>query len=141
MNFRRRDQPQPLGFQLAPLVDILLVLLLYFILTWNFALTESQLDISVPSAREGREAQRAIGQMIINVDAQGEILVNRRRLTGEELLDILKQLSNAFPDQPVVLRGDREASYSHIVRVLDICREANIWNVAFATARPESITP
>lgn len=136
MNFRLRAQPQPLGFQIAPLVDILLVLLLYFILTWNFSLTEKQLDISVPSADQGRDAMRAIGQMIINVDAQGRIIVNRRVLTGDELREMLLKLSSSFPDQAVVLRGDQDTDYRHIVRILDICRAANIWNVAFATSRP-----
>ncbi len=137
MRFLRAQPLQPLGFQIAPLVDVLLVLLLYFILTWNFALTESQLDISVPTAREGREAQRAIGQMIVNVDGEGRIIVNRRTLNPDELLDILQKLASDYPDQAVVLRGDAGASYSAIVRVLDICRAANIWNVAFATANTE----
>jgi biopolymer transport protein ExbD len=137
MNFQRSSPLQPLGFQIAPLVDVLLVLLLYFILTWNFALTESQLDISVPTAREGRDAQRAVGQMIVNVDQQGNIIVNKRVLRPEELVDILKKLSANFPDQAVVLRGDENANYRAIVRVLDICRDANIWNVAFATSKPK----
>ncbi len=139
MNFQRSTPLQPLGFQIAPLVDVLLVLLLYFILTWNFALTESQLDISVPTAREGREAQRAVGQMIVNVDQPGNIIVNRRILSPEQLLDILKQLASNYPDQAVVLRGDENANYRAIVRVLDVCREANIWNVAFATSKPKEV--
>jgi biopolymer transport protein ExbD len=116
------------------------VLLLYFIQTWNFALTESQLDISVPSAKEGSEAPRAVGQMIVNVGATGEILVNRRSLTPDELKEILVKLSKDYPDQAVVLRGDQQASYKHIVQVLDVCRAANIWNVAFATAK-EKVEP
>ncbi len=140
MNFQRTTRLRPLGFQIAPLVDVLLVLLLYFILTWNFALTESQLDISVPTAREGRSAERAIGQMIVNVDVQGNIIVNRRVLAPDELLRILKRLGAEFPDQAVVLRGDERVNYRAIVRVLDICREAKIWNVAFATSKPKDET-
>ncbi len=137
MKFQHATPLRPLGFQIAPLVDVLLVLLIYFILTWNFALTESQLDISVPTAREGRPAERAIGQMIVNVDAQGNIIVNRRVLSPEELLGILRRLGSDFPDQAVVLRGDERVNYKAIVRVLDICREAKIWNVAFATSKPK----
>jgi biopolymer transport protein ExbD len=50
----------------------------------------------------------------------------------------LEKISGLYPDQAVVLRGDQSADYRHIVAVLDICRAANIWNVAFATGRPES---
>ncbi len=41
-----------------------------------------------------------------------------------------------YPDQAVILRGDGHVEYNHIVDVMDTCREANIWNVAFATVRP-----
>ncbi len=135
MNFRRQAQPTSLGFQIAPLIDVLLVLLLYFILTWNFALTETQLDITVPTATEGREAPRAIGQLIINIGPEGQILINRAEKSPAELKEILARLAENYPDQAVVLRGDQSADYRHIVQVLDVCRAANIWNVAFATAK------
>jgi biopolymer transport protein ExbD len=40
-----------------------------------------------------------------------------------------------FPDYAIILRGDQQAKYEDIVAVLDICREARIWNVAFATSK------
>ena len=43
----------------------------------------------------------------------------------------------AYPDQALILRGDREASFDHIVKVLNVCKQANIWNISFATAPPE----
>jgi biopolymer transport protein ExbD len=64
--------------------------------------------------------------------------MNRRTLSAEELTATLRQISELYPDQAVILRGDESADYRHIVTVLDICRAANIWNVAFATGRPES---
>jgi biopolymer transport protein ExbD len=54
------------------------------------------------------------------------------------LTSTLRKISELYPDQAVILRGDQAADYRHIVAVLDICRAANIWNVAFATGRPES---
>ena len=44
MNFRRHAKPEVFGFQIAPMVDILLVLLVFFIVTWNFSLSEKELD-------------------------------------------------------------------------------------------------
>ena len=43
----------------------------------------------------------------------------------------------AYPDQALILRGDRAASFDHIVKVLNVCKQANIWNISFATTPPE----
>jgi biopolymer transport protein ExbD len=51
MKFRRQaEPPQAFGFMIAPMVDILLVVLVFFIVTWNFALAENELDVRVPSS-------------------------------------------------------------------------------------------
>jgi biopolymer transport protein ExbD len=138
MKFRRQaETPQALGFMIAPMVDILLVVLVFFIVTWNFALAENELDVRVPSAAKANEPQPYVGQVVINVKSDGAIVVNRQPKTGPELLDQLKKLSQLYPDQAVIVRGDEAVNYKHIVEVLDICRQADIWNVAFATGKPE----
>jgi biopolymer transport protein ExbD len=133
MNFRNQAEPRILGFMIAPMVDILLVILVFFIVTWNFALAENELDVRVPSATKANEPQPYVGQVVINVKADGTIVVNRQPKSPTELLDQLKQLSQLYPDQAVIVRGDELVNYKHIVEVLDICRQADIWNVAFAT--------
>ena len=137
MNFRRHAEPRVLGFLIAPMVDILMVLLVFFIVTWNFALSENELDVRVPSAAKANEPQPYVGQVVINVKANGTIVVNRQQKTVAELLDQLKKLAQLYPDQAVIVRGDEAVDYKHIVQVLDICREADIWNVAFATGKTE----
>lgn len=137
MNFRRHAEPRVLGFLIAPMVDVLMVLLVFFIVTWNFALSENELDVRVPSAAKANEPQPYVGQVVINVKANGTIVVNRQQKTVPELLDQLKKLAQLYPDQAVIVRGDEAVDYKHIVQVLDICREADIWNVAFATGKTE----
>ena len=53
MNLRRHATPQHPGIQLAPLVDVLLLLLIFFLLTWNAARNENELDVKVPKASVG----------------------------------------------------------------------------------------
>ena len=134
MNFRTRVQPEQRGFLIAPMVDILLVLLGFFMLTWSFSRQERELDVQMPSAGEAKEQRRSVGEVIVNVKSDGTLVMNRRTMSGEELLTALKRVSSLYPDQAVVLRGDRRVDYGNIVRTLDLCRQANIWNVAFATA-------
>lgn len=119
------------------MIDVVFLLLIFFLVTWNFARQETELDVKVPTAREGKENRRAIGEVILNVRADGSIVMNRRTYTPEELQAALARIAEMYPDQAVVLRGDENTDYRFIVDVLDICRGANIWNVAFATSKPE----
>jgi biopolymer transport protein ExbD len=137
MNFRGSIQNNAPGFQIAPMVDIVFLLLIFFLVTWNFSRSETELDVRVPKAREGKETRRAVGEVIINVKTNGTIVMNRRQMPPTELQDTLQKIASLYPDQAVILRGDESADYRHVVEVLDICRRANIWNVAFATSRPE----
>ena len=122
---------------IAPMVDILLVVLVFFIVTWNFALTENELDVRVPSASKANEPQPYVGQVVINIRPDGTIVVNHQPKTAAELLAQLKKLAQLYPDQAIIVRGDDNVNYKHIVEVLDICRQADIWNVAFATGKPD----
>ena len=55
MNFRARFQTEPIAFQLAPMIDVILFLLTFFLLTWNVARYETELDVRVPTAKQGEE--------------------------------------------------------------------------------------
>ncbi len=134
MNFRRSQSLPTPTFQLAPMIDILLVVLCFFILTWNSALHENELDVRVPSAKSAKEAQPYLGQVVINIRSDGTFVMNKSPLDRDELLVRLKKLSGLYPDQAVIVRGDESVEYRFIANVLDICRSADIWNVAFATA-------
>lgn len=134
MNFRTSTQPEPRGFLIAPMVDILLVLLGFFMLTWSFSRQERELDVQMPSASEAKEHRSSVGEVIVNVKSDGTLVMNRRVMTPDDLLDALTRVAKLYPDQAVVLRGDQHVDYGHIVETLDLCRRANIWNIAFATA-------
>jgi len=133
MNFRKRAQPQLLGFQIAPMVDILLVLLVFFIVTWNFAITENELDVKVPTAASATEQKVANQPAVINVRKDGTVVMERKELTLDKLREKLRGLSEVDPDFAVVLRGDKQLPFENLVAVMDVCRQANIYNMAFAT--------
>jgi len=135
MNLRRHAAPQHPGIQLAPLVDVLLLLLIFFLMTWNAARNENELDVKVPKASAAKEKAAPIGDVVVNVKADGNVVVNRRTLSAAELTDMLKNLVQLYPDQAVVIRGDEAGAYKNVVSVLNICSEAGVTNVAFATAK------
>jgi biopolymer transport protein ExbD len=135
MNLRGRAQLHHPGIQLAPLVDVLLLLLIFFLMTWNAARNENELDVKVPKASAAKEKTAPIGDVVVNVKADGNVVVNRRTLTAAELSELLKGLVQLNSEQAVVIRGDEAGAYKNVVGVLNICSEAGITNVAFATAK------
>jgi biopolymer transport protein ExbD len=135
MNLRGRAQLHHPGIQLAPLVDVLLLLLIFFLLTWNAARNENELDVKVPKASAAKEKSAPVGDVVVNVKADGNVMVNRRTLTSAELTDLLKNLVQLNSEQAVIIRGDETGAYKNIIGVLNICTEAGITNVAFATAK------
>lgn len=133
MRFRRRTAPEIMGFQIAPMVDVLIVLLCFFIATWSFARKEMELDVKVPAAQSANEPVSTVNQTVLNVKQDGTVVWNRKVVANDELLPRLQSLARLYPDYAIILRGDERAAYKAIVSVLDTCRAAGIWNVAFAT--------
>ena len=120
------------------MIDVVFQLLIFFIVTWQFARFERDMDISVPSAEQAENKDRQAGEIIINVRKDGTIVLNGLVMEHDALLAKLRSISEAYPDQAVILRGSSEADFQSIIDVLDVVKEAGIWNVAFATTKPES---
>src|SRR3954451_24565204 len=118
MKFRRRSDPQVIGFQIAPMVDVLLVLMCFFIVTWSFAKNEMELDVKVPAADKGENKGAVMNQTVLNVKADGTVIWSQKVVTLDVLLDRLKVLVGLYPDYAIILRGDSTASYQSIIRVL-----------------------
>ena len=137
MKFSSR-QPEPAGMQLAPMIDIVFLLLIFFIVTWQFSRSETELNVSVPTAEEGSELNRPKGEIIINVLSDGVIRVEGLTVDLLQLQDKLSAIARQFENQPVRIRGDGQVPYQRIVEVIDTCQKSGIWNISFATQRPEA---
>jgi biopolymer transport protein ExbD len=135
MKFTSR-QPEPAGMQLAPMIDIVFLLLIFFIVTWQFSRSETELSVSVPTAEEGADPERQRGEIIINVLADNSIRVEGSTVDLAQLHDKLSAIAKQFENQPVRIRGDGKVAYQRIVEVIDTCQKAGIWNISFATQRP-----
>ncbi len=136
INFRQAEYVRPLpAIQMIPLIDILFVTLAFFMaLSLHFNL-ESELNISVPQAVSSADARMAPEEIVINILRDGAVIVNQKRVTVDELAALLAKTAELYPGQPVVLRADQKTFHGHVVRVLDTCAKAKIWNISFATTR------
>lgn len=136
MNFRKRFQNNQTGFQMAPMVDIMFLLLIFFMAATLFAQWENLMGISLPTADSAVRAVRQ-RELIINLDEQGDIYINSVKKTPDELEEILVQVADVFREQPVIIRADAKTHHEKVIKVMDICRKVDIRDVAFATLSPE----
>ncbi len=137
MKFRDHRAQDTAELELAPMMDVVFLLLIFFIVTWQFARFEHDMDIAVPAAENSDDKERTVGEIVINVRKEGEVVLNGTVVDSEGLYSRLKLISEEYPDQAVILRGDASADFQYVMNVLDQVKRAGIWNVAFATTKPE----
>ena len=141
MKFGHQMRLEPEPIQLAPLIDVVFLILIFFLVTSVFGVYESEMDITLPTAASATPLERTQGEIIINVRADGGIVVNDRIIAPEELDAVLKRVAEYFPGGAVIVRGDEAATLGNAVRVLDACRKADIQNVSFAAVPQASAAP
>ena len=125
------------GFQIAPMVDVVFVLLLFFMASAGQNITEGFFQIGLPSSAPGG-ADKPIVPIVVDVDQIGNVFVNGNPMSGGPKDRELKQLSEflsgamkASPEDPVIVRPNMEARHERVVDVLNACRVAHVQKLTF----------
>jgi biopolymer transport protein ExbD len=137
VNFRGKQKVEAPTFQLAPMIDVVFLLLCFFIASQIFSQWETEIGIVLPTSVSGDPPDRLPGEIIINIGPAGNVVINKQEFNDEDLHKLLKRVSHIYKGQPVLIRADRLTAYEHIIHVLDLCREADIGNISFATIQAE----
>ena len=137
MNFKTKANAQVPGFQMAPMIDVVFLLLCFFMASQLFSQWETEIDVTLPTASSSQVPERLPGEIIVNILEDGDVVVNRQMLDADGLTALLQRIVDLFPGQPVVIRADKRTDYEHVIKVLDACRLCDIWNVSFATGTVE----
>lgn len=132
MKFQTRE-PEKADFPLAPMVDVVFLLLIFFIATMQYTQSERELNVSVPVAEEGADARQTVGEIIVNVRESGEVVVDKSVMNKAQLFEKLKRIAAVHKNQAIRIRGDGKVEYQKIVEVIDVCQKAGIPNISFAT--------
>ena len=114
------------SIELTPIIDMVFLLLIFFLVATTFHQTEREMQIALPSAASAGPISAAMREVIINVDVNGRIIVNGAVLDSEELESLIETAVSENPDQKVTVRADRDTIYAHVVNVLDISKGAGI---------------
>ncbi len=120
---------------MVALIDVLFVLLSFFMSMFIHLNFESQLGISVPQASSSIEAKEAFQEIVINILRDGTTVINEKSFSPAALEALLIKTAQIYPGQSVVVRADEKTYHEFVVRVLDACAKAKIWNISFATTK------
>jgi len=115
------------SLSITPLIDVVFLLLIFFLVSSRFSEEERQLDLNLPSISEALPATDQPAEIVINIDDQGRYFVD-----GEfrDLAAIEQVLRSAKRDNPltqtVVIRADKTAGWGLVAQAMDICRKVGV---------------
>ncbi len=138
MKFSVDGNSKPPTLALTSMLDVIFLLLCFFVTVSVYSQWESEISIQLPSAETSEEPNRLPGEVIVNVTDSGNVRLNGMSVDLGDLKNRLSKLSKIYPDQSVIIRADKSARYEHLVKVIDTCRKAGVWNFSLATSNEDA---
>ena len=129
----RRRHSEDIGFQIAPMIDITWILIIFFMVTTRLADDQYAVDVALPLASTGMIPKDVSGREIISIDKTGKYFVGSEELNLSELTAHLKQRMIDFPPLKVYVRADQLTPAKQIKQLMGACAEATAIEVIFGT--------
>jgi len=140
MNFRRHRRREDWGVDLTPLIDVVFLLLIFFMVSTTF-IRETQLRIDLPEA-SGEPREQDDDAIEITVDGRGDYAVNNRLLLNSDLETLLRALAEVSEGRSadarrVSITADANASHQSVVRAMDAAGQVGLSRISITTRHPE----
>ena len=138
MNLRRSRSDEP-DVNLTPLIDVVFILLLFFMVSTTFQ-RESEINIELPEASAEPVEEREETLEIV-IDAEGHYFIDEQQVVNTELETLKQAIQNFLGERseiPVVIRADRQTPYESVVRAMDATAQLGLLQMSLATSQPES---
>lgn len=132
-NLRRPHRGPVTDINVAPFVDVMLVLVIIFMVAAPLVNIGVPVDLPKATLKPLNENQ---DPLIITVDADGNIFIQEAEITEEALAPRLRAVSQANPDLRIFVRGDRTISYGRIIQVMGLVSQAGFSKVALIAEAP-----
>ena len=126
------EAPEEPTMNMTPMIDIVLLLVIFFMVGTQFTEVESQYDIELPTVAKAEPLTGGPDALTVNVHRDGTLLLGDRVVSAAELERELRAAQSRFARQAVIVRGDGPGPYQHVMSVLDICRRTQIVNIQLA---------
>lgn len=134
---RKKRSPQLI---IVSLIDILAILLIFFIVTTTFRKDQARLQINLPESKSAESvAAGKVEPLVLRVKSAQEISLGNDPVALEGLVAALRSARTATPDRPIAMQADREAPFGVVVKVLDALKQAGVKNIpAFTQPEPHN---
>jgi biopolymer transport protein ExbD len=132
MNFQRGRDKEPLEINLVPLIDVMMVILIFLMITTTYN-RYTELAINLPAADAEKQPERT-AEIAVLVDAQGQYVINRRAVvyrSVEQIADELKRAGGGAKEPVVVISADANATHQAVIRVMEAARLAGLSQITF----------
>ena len=132
MDFRKGKQEEPLEINLVPLIDVMMVILIFLMITTTYS-KYTELQINLPTAEAERQVERA-EEIAVLVNAQGQYVINRNAVpfrSAEQLAQELRRAAGQGREPVVVISADAAATHQSVVRVMEAARLAGLSQITF----------
>ena len=129
------------GFNMTPMIDVVFLLIIFFLVSSHLARQETQMELPLPTAESGEQApEDERPRITINVLSDGQMVLGGQVVPPNELLARLRdRVGKSSEDLQVRIRGDRTAPYGNVEPIMLACARAGIWNVTYAVYRKEQV--
>ena len=131
MPLRTESLEEP-SLNLTPMIDIVFLLIIFFMVGTKFSEIEQQFDIQTPRAVELAAMSSAPDPIVVNVTRAGQISIDNAEFTLEELKGRLQEAKENFAKQTVLIRGDGESIYQSVIDVMSVCHQAQVHKFSLA---------
>lgn len=128
------------GFNMTPMIDVVFLLIIFFLVSSHLARQESQMELELPTAASGEDdVDLETPRLTINVKSDGSLWLAGRPIAKEQLKQkFIDAREREGENVEVRIRGSRDAPYSTVEPIMLACTGAQIWNVSFAVYREDS---
>lgn len=133
MQVRDGNSGEDMAFNMAPMIDIVFLLLIFFMVSTTFVDHEKEMGIELPQASSGDAPERKPEEVVINIGQDGRVYLGQDEVPEADLLASLERTARRDPETPVTIRGHRQAFHEHVVAVMDTCRRAGLVNLGVMT--------
>ena len=122
---------------MAPLIDCVFLLLMFYAVTAQFV-SDERLKLKLPEAKTAEQAGSEVADRssVVVVAADGTVWIDEKLVPEAELEGKIRQMVGQAPDRAIILRGDRDADYGVVVHVLDIARSVGAKTIQMSAERP-----
>jgi biopolymer transport protein ExbD len=134
VNFQRGKEKEPLEINLVPLIDVMMVILIFLMISTTYS-KYTELQINLPSAQAEKQLDRP-NEITVLVNAQGQYVVNRSAVpfrSVEQLADEMRRAGAGLKEPVVVITADAAATHQSVIRVMEAARIASLSQITFTT--------